>query len=319
MRGQLEFDTFVDWHEHNTLVKTVFPLALHTAESRAEIQFGHVTRATHANTSWDQARYEYPMQRWIDLGEPGFGVAFLNDCKYGYDAKGTTVRLTLLRSPTWPWAEADQGEHRFRYAMMLHDGADMAAVSAAAERFNHPMTLVAGTGDGAGVDLSGLASPDNAAIAVEAVKRAEDGDGLIVRLWERSGGRQQTTVRFAAEIAAVAETDLTENETAALGMDGQAVRLDFAPFEIKTLRLTPAAHGLPPDRVTKDTEMAKTRLVSVKSPNGQGWPYRPSRMCSTAPRRFPTRCARVFSKPPANSAIWRGARQRRRSARSIAS
>ena len=244
--GQLAFDTFVDWREHNTLVKTVFPLALHTAESRAEIQFGHVTRATHANTSWDQARYEYPMQRWIDLGEPGFGIAFLNDCKYGYDAKGTTVRLTLLRSPTWPWAEADQGEHHFRYAMMLHDGADMAVVSEAAERFNHPMTLVAGTGDAAGVDLSGLVSPDNPAIAVEALKRAESGDALIVRLWERSGGRQQSTIRFAAEIAAVAETDLLENETGALGMDGQAVRLDFTPFEIKTLRLTLRSAGTGP-------------------------------------------------------------------------
>lgn len=231
------FDTWVDWREHNTLVKAIFPLALRTAESRAEIQFGHVTRPTHANTSWDQARYEYPMQRWVDLGEPGFGVAFLNDCKYGYDAKGTTVRLTLLRSPTWPWPEADQGEHRFRYAMMLHHGGDMAVVSEAAERFNHPMTLVAATGDATGADLSGLVRADNPAIAVEAIKRAEDGDDLIVRLWERSGGRQASSVRFAPEIAAVAETDLLERESAMLGMDGQEIRLDFAPFEIKTLRL----------------------------------------------------------------------------------
>nr|WP_272211398.1 glycoside hydrolase family 38 C-terminal domain-containing protein [Marinicella sp. W31]MDC2877285.1 glycoside hydrolase family 38 C-terminal domain-containing protein [Marinicella sp. W31] len=105
----LEFDTFIDWHEKNTLVKAAFPLAMRTTQSDAEIQFGHVSRPTHANTSWDQARFESPMHRWASLAEPGFGVAFLNDCKYGYDARDTTLRLTLLRSPTYPWPEADQG------------------------------------------------------------------------------------------------------------------------------------------------------------------------------------------------------------------
>ena len=235
--GQLGFDTFIDWYEHNTLVKAIFPLAVRTAESRAEIQFGHVTRATHANTSWDAARYEYPMQRWVDLSEPGFGVALVNDCKYGYDARDTTLRLTLLRSPTWPWPDADQGEHRFRYGLVLHDGSDMAEISSAAEAFNHPLTLVPGSGAEVDVDLSGLVSSDNPSIAVEAVKSAEDGDGLIVRLWERSGGQQRTTIGLAPEVVSVAENDLLENETRSLTFDAGGVMLDFAPFEIKTLRL----------------------------------------------------------------------------------
>ncbi len=234
----LGFDTFIDWREHNTLVKTIFPLALHTADSRAEIQFGHVTRPTHANTSWDQARYEYPMQRWVDLHEQGFGVAFLNDCKYGYDAKGTTLRLTLLRSPTWPWPEADQGEHRFRYAMLVHDGADACVVSEAAERFNHPLAVVAATGGAAPANLSGLVRPDNPAIAVEALKRAADGHGLIVRFWERGGRRQVTDIHLAPEISAAVETNLIEEKQAVLDISDATVQLAFAPFEIKTLRLT---------------------------------------------------------------------------------
>ncbi|PRX10633.1 UNVERIFIED_ORG: alpha-mannosidase [Martelella mediterranea] len=233
----LTFDTFIDWHEHNTLVKAAFPLAVRTAEVEAEIQFGHVARPTHANTSWDQARFESPMHRWVSLSEPGFGVAFLNDCKYGYDARDTTVRLTLLRAPTYPWPEADQGEHRFRYGMMPHHGIDGSAVSMAAEAFNHPFNLIEGEGYPGSSDPVAPVTVDNAAIAIEAVKRAEDGDGLVLRLWERHGARQAARLEFADDIVAVAETDLLEEAGTALVLEGQAVTLNFAPFEIKTLRL----------------------------------------------------------------------------------
>jgi alpha-mannosidase len=233
----LTFDTFIDWHEHHTLVKTAFPLDIKTAESRAEIQFGHVARPTHANTSWDQARFETPMHRWVELGEPGFGVAVLNDCKYGYDAKGTTLRLTLLRSPTWPWPDADQGEHHFRYGLLLHHGLEEANVSAAAEAFNKPLALVAGSGAGKGCDLSSLVTLDNQSIVAETLKRSEDGDDLILRLWERHGRRQATRLRLADEIDGVAETDLLEENASDLALDEGGVSLAFGPFEIKTLRL----------------------------------------------------------------------------------
>ncbi len=231
----LEFDSFIDWREHNTMVKAAFPLAVRTAQCDAEIQFGHVTRPTHANTSWDQARFESPMYRWVSLREDGFGVALLNDCKYGYDARDTTIRLTLLRSPTYPWAEADQGEHRFRYAIMPHDG--LGAVSAAAEAFNHPLAPVAGVGEGEGVALSPPLSIDNDAIAIEAVKRAEDGSGLVVRLWERHGARQMAQLTLDAAIDTAREVDLLEETIVDLSPEAGLVTLDFAPFEIKTLKL----------------------------------------------------------------------------------
>ncbi|AQZ54558.1 alpha-mannosidase [Martelella mediterranea] len=237
----LEFDTFIDWREHNTMVKAAFPLAVHASSTEAEIQFGHVSRPSHVNTSWDEARFESPMHRWVSMSEPGFGVAFLNDCKYGYDARDTTVRLTLLRSPTYPWPEADQGEHRFRYAIAPHAGLDTSSVSAMAERFNHPLVALEGEGAKAAHTLSPPLVIDNPAIAVEAVKRAEDGNGLIVRLWERLGARQLARLKIAPGLSAVAETDLLEEPIVALEPQGDQVQLAFSAFEIKTLRLVPTS------------------------------------------------------------------------------
>ncbi len=242
----LTFDSFIDWHEHNTLVKTAFPLALTTAEARAEIQFGHIARPTHANTSWDQARFESPMHRFVEMGEPGFGVGLVNDCKYGYDVRDTTIRLTLLRSPTWPWPDADQGEHRFRYGVLLHQGFAKGEVQSVAEAFNHPLTAVAGAGAGKDSHLSSLVRLDNKAIVAETLKRAEDGDGLILRLWERQGAHQTTTLELAPEIVAAAETDLLEENPRSLGIVEGALALDFAPFEIKTLRLRASRAGSRP-------------------------------------------------------------------------
>ncbi len=230
----VEIDCFIDWHEHNTLVKAAFPLDLNTAAVDAEIQFGHVRRASHRNTSWDRARFECSMQRWIDIGEPDFGVALLNDCKYGYDAKGTDIRLTLLRSPTYPWPEADQGEHRFRYAVMIHDG-DKLAVHEAAEDFNLPLRLIDG-GEGGGT-LSPLLSIETPGIALEAMKQAEEGDGIIVRLWEVTGIRRIARIMIDPAIRAAELVDLLEQNGRPLPLEGGALTLAFAPFEIVTLIL----------------------------------------------------------------------------------
>ncbi|MUZ71782.1 alpha-mannosidase [Agrobacterium vitis] len=235
---KLEFDTFIDWHEHNTLVKTGFPMALNTASIDAEIQFGHVRRATHRNTSWDRARFECSMQRWIDVSEPDFGVAFLNDCKYGYDAKGSDIRLTLLRSPTYPWPDADQGEHRLRYALLLHDG-DKAVVHEAAEDFNIPLQIVS---SGQANVVSGdqappLLSIETDGITLEAVKQAEAGDGYILRLWETTGSQRRARIKLGDGITHAALVDLLEENPVAVDMNEEGLDLAFQPFEILTLKL----------------------------------------------------------------------------------
>src|SRR6266849_1984615 len=141
----LRFETEVDWQEEHKFLKVAFPVAVRSARATYEIQFGHVERSTHTNTSWDQARFEVCAHRWADLGEPGYGVALLNDCKYGYDIQGSVMRLSLLRAPTHPDTAADRGKHRFTYALMPHPGDFReAGVIAAAEDLNNPLRVVRG-------------------------------------------------------------------------------------------------------------------------------------------------------------------------------
>lgn len=231
---QIEIDTWIDWREPNTLLKAAFPLNIRADAVTAEVQFGHVSRPTHSNTSWDQARFEAPMYRWVALQEPGFGAAILNDCKYGYDAQGQTLRLTLLRAPTWPWDGADIGEHCFRYGLAVFENSE--TLPPLAEQFNHPLA-VSGHAGGKPVDLSGLVILSHDGVAIEAIKRAEDSAALIIRLWERNGNRCDVNVTCASEITAAQTCDLLENVEQVLTMDDSTVKLHFTPFEIKTLRL----------------------------------------------------------------------------------
>lgn len=233
--AQLEFDTLVDWHEHQTLLKAGFPLAIRTDVSRAETQFGHLTRPTHANTSWDKARFETSMHRWVDLSEPDFGVAALNDCKYGYDAKGSTLRLTLLKSPVFPWPDADQGEHHFRYALLLHGG-DLQAAHNAATAFNLPLRLIEG-GAATMPTPSPIATLSADQVAIETVKPSEDGTRTILRLWETQGRAGAITLTLP-RAACISEVDLYEQNIAVLADSTDTLELVVKPFQILTLALS---------------------------------------------------------------------------------
>jgi alpha-mannosidase len=230
---QIEIETWADWQDPHTLLKAAFPLNIRTDHTVAEMQFGHVVRPTHANTSWDQARFEVPHHRWVALEEHGLGAALLNDCKYGYDAQGQTLRLTVLRAPTWPWDGADIGEHRFRYALALYT--DRAEIHARAEAFNHPLRPNGQAG--ARSDLSPLLSVLRGSIAIEACKKAENNADLIVRMWEREGRSSDVQLVLAPEVTRAALCDLLEEAGEVLTLSERILDLRFAAFEIKTLRL----------------------------------------------------------------------------------
>jgi len=238
-KDQLDFDSFVVWREHDTLVKTAFPLDVHAQESTAEIQFGHVRRPSHANTSWDKARFETVMHRWVDVSEPDFGAAFFNDCKYGYDVRGTTVRLTLLKSPVYPWPEADQGEHRFRYAVTVHHGLFAANIPARAEAYNLPLRLVAGQGNS--VEPRPLLVLDGEGVTLEACKRSEDGEGLVARLWETHGRSAEVAVQLPEGTQKAEIVNLLEREPQALVIFEGKVKLHLGPFQIVSLKFVPGA------------------------------------------------------------------------------
>ena len=242
----LELHTVVEWQETRKLLKAAFPVDVHAPRASFEVQFGHLERPTHENTTWEQARFEVCAHTWADLSETGFGVALLNDCKYGYDVRGNVLRLSLLRTPTWPDPVADQGRHELVYALMPHAG-DVAAggVVAAAHALNSPLRVVplapspAPGGPAVPASFSAVSVDDPGAV-VTAVKRADRGEGVVVRLYEAFGGGR--TVRVGCPLVGsdkpprVTEVDLLERPTGAEleTDDGQAV-LRLRPFQIVTL------------------------------------------------------------------------------------
>jgi alpha-mannosidase len=236
---RLEFATEVDWHERHKFLKVAFPVSVHANRATYEIQFGHLERPTHANTSWDAARFEVCAQRWADLSEPGYGVALLNDCKYGHDIRGSVMRLSLLRAPAWPDPETDQGAHRFSYALFPHPG-DLrsAGVIAEAEAFNLPLVVVGGSSDGTSSGGS-VVRADRPNVTVEAVKQADRDHAVIVRLTEAFGARGPVRLTTAFPLASVMRVDLLERDREPVVFDERSVDLDLRPFELVTLKLVP--------------------------------------------------------------------------------
>jgi alpha-mannosidase len=234
----LRFECDVDWQEEHKLLKVAFPVAVRSPRATYEIQFGHVERTTHTNTSWDQARFEVCGHRWADLGEAGYGVALLNDCKYGYDILGSVMRLSLLRAPTHPDPAADRGGHRFTYALMPHRGDfRKAGVISAAEDLNAPLRVMRGGAHGAG--RRSLLEIDTRQVVVEAVKRAEDSSAAVVRLYEAWGGRCTARVRTTLPASRAYLCDFLERNLEEVAIGDGVVELELPPFKILTLKLEP--------------------------------------------------------------------------------
>ncbi len=232
---RLDFATEVEWHASHKFLKVEFPLALRAAEATYEIQYGHIRRPTHWNTSWDLARFEVPAQRWADLSEPDFGVALLNDSKYGYSVHDNVLRLSLLRSPKEPDPDADMGQHAFRYALLPHPGTpEEADVVLEAYRFNVPLLIGRTAAEPAAVSFF---SVDAAGIVIDWVKKAEDSDALIVRLYEARGTHARGRLTSPLPIRAARVCNLLEEEETTLSWQDDSVVLDFRPFQIMTLKL----------------------------------------------------------------------------------
>jgi alpha-mannosidase len=235
---RIDFVTDVDWQEDNKLLKAAFPVDVHARRATYEIQYGHVERPTHRNTSWDVARFEVCGHKWADLSEPGYGVALLNDCKYGYDVFGNVLRLSLLRAPSSPAPRMDRGSHRFTYSLMPHVGDfRQAGVIDEAYALNMPLRVMGGSlAAGSEVVSWGAFGLSEPGIYIEAVKRAEREDALIVRLYEGWGRRVRARLATPLPISAVSVVDLLERPLADMDFGSGGVDLDLRAFEILTLR-----------------------------------------------------------------------------------
>ncbi|OWR31420.1 alpha-mannosidase [Saccharibacillus sp. O23] len=230
---RIDFCTKVDWQERRQLLKVAFPVEIRAAEASYDIQFGSVKRPTHWNTSWDYARFETVGHQWADLSERGYGVSLLNDCKYGYDVKDRTLRLSLIKSAEYPDPEADLGEHEFTYALLPHAG-DWAEGRTAQEAWNlnSPLTVWKGEVGPAGCSLLDVSAWH---AQIDAIKVSEDGHGYIVRLHECEGRSGELQLSGLGEQAVWQETDLLERP---IGEEqtGEPSRM-LKPYEIKTLRI----------------------------------------------------------------------------------
>jgi alpha-mannosidase len=229
---RVEFHTTVDWHEERQLLKTCFPLAVRAPNATYEMQFGYAERPTHFSTSWDRARYEVPGHRFADLSEHGFGAALLTDSKYGYSCYGGELRISLLRSPKSPDPEADMGRHEFAYALLPHAGGwREAGVVAEAMRFNVPVRWAATA------PTESLASVDDPNLVLDTIKRAEDSDALVLRLYEAHGARGTARVRVGAPFESAVAANVLEDDGEALQVEGHEILLPYRPHQILTVKV----------------------------------------------------------------------------------
>ncbi len=242
---QITINTTIDWQERHILLKTAFPVDILSDKATYEIQWGNVERPTHRNTSWDWARFETVAQKWVDLSEGGYGVSLINDCKYGHDIHGNIMRISLLRGSTYPDETADLAQHTFTYAIRPHHDDWRNGTIPAAYHLNNP-PIIFQPQDPAPMTnpaLDSLVTVDQSHVIIETVKQAEDGNGIIVRLYDSHRRRGHVQLTSAFDIASANVTNLLEevSEDVELQVDKRQVTFMIKPFQIITLRLVPEA------------------------------------------------------------------------------
>jgi alpha-mannosidase len=229
----------IDWHERHKLLKTGFPLAASSPHATFEIPYGSIERPTTRNNSVEDAKFEVPALRWADLGDQQNGFSLINESKYGYDAKGNLLRLSLLRSPTSPDPEADQGHQHFAYALYPHSGTWKQALTVRqGYDFNYHLSAMqvsphSGSLPGSFSFLK--AEQDN--VVVTAIKKTEDGDGLLIRFYEWAGKGGNVTLTLPPGILSASVANLMEKpEGSPLAVSGgRLVTVPVTPFQIQTV------------------------------------------------------------------------------------
>lgn len=228
---RIDFKTDVDFRERQQLLKAAFTVDVRSTFATYDIQYGNVRRPNHWNTSWDQARFESVGHRFADLSERNYGVALMNDCKYGYDVKDNRMRISLLRSGRQPDHIQDVGRHEFTYSLLPHKGDFVdGRVVEEAYALNNPMDVWKGADRS---PYKSFFTIDNAQVEVDAVKKSEDGNYLVVRFHDFAGAKQKVELKPSFQFKAWAESDLRERPIEAFRRDAVAVYLH--PYEIKTL------------------------------------------------------------------------------------
>lgn len=235
---RIDFETELDWYDHHQILKAEFPLDVHAMSATYDVQFGHVTRPTHENTSWDAAKFEVYAHKWADVSENGYGVALLNDCKYGHSINGSTMALTLLKCARDPYEQADEGKHTFTYSIMPHmnDFRDGGVIEES-WALNQPLyERKLDKQTGTLPESYSFVSTDSKNAVITAVKKCEYDDGLIVRLHDAYDKKSRVTLSVPAEYTKAYICDMLENELEPIAVKDGKVTLQLSNFEIVTLK-----------------------------------------------------------------------------------
>lgn len=233
---RIDFDTWIDWKDSQILLKAAFPVNIHSNKAVFDIQFGNIERPTHWNTSWDYGKFEVWGHKWVDLSEGDYGVSLLNDCKYGYDVKDNQIRITLIKSPIYPDKEADKRIHKFIYSLYPHKGnwREGKTVQMAYQLNSHLVAKYAAQGNGKMGDSFSIARIDRENVILETIKKAEDSQDLILRLYECYNQRGKVKVELWKEPQNIFECNLLEEEKKEVKFSGNEFNFYTTPYEIKT-------------------------------------------------------------------------------------
>ena len=233
---QIDFRTAVDWHEREKVLKVNFPVGVRSCSSTSEIAHGSIQRPTHYNTSYDLAKFETCMHKWVDLSESGYGVSVLNDCKYGFSVHENNIDITLMRAPICPDPTGDIGYNEFTYSLVPHAGTwQEAGISELAYALNNPPAVVysaVGSHDG-----ERLISVKRKGVVLDAFKKAQNDDGYILRVFEAYSSRGKCEIDFGKAIESVTECNLMEKDGEALSHCEKSFVFDIKPNEVKTFRI----------------------------------------------------------------------------------
>ena len=238
--SRIDFETELDWNDHHQVLKAVFPLNVHAMSATFDVQYGHVARPTHQNTSWDRAKFETYAHKWVDLSESGYGVALLSDAKYGFSVEGSKLSITLLKSATDPYPQADQGYQSFTYSLMPHrDDFRQGGVIRESFFLNQPLyeKEIAPSNGQLPQDHS-FVSVDSPNAVITAVKQAESGEGLIVRFYDSYDCKSLVTLSAPEGYTKACLCDLMENEIGTLPVSDGKIKIPVRNFEIITVKLT---------------------------------------------------------------------------------
>jgi alpha-mannosidase len=227
-----------EWHEKHILLKVAFPISAHSDKATFEIPYGSVERPTTRNTPAEKAQFEVPAQRWADISDEKHGFSLLNDCKYGYDAKGNVLRLSLLRSPEWPDPHADEGHHEFTYSLYPHGKTWREALTVQrGYELNYKLIPMETSNHQGSLPPEESFVQIGPNVVVTALKKAEDDDALILRFYEWAGKETDVKVQLPAAAESVSQTDLIERSAGTLPLHDRAVVVHTKPYEIKTLKI----------------------------------------------------------------------------------